>query len=163
MIGNSMISELLTEHQSLIKKICYNYCPIKEDREDLFQEIVFKVLKSYNNFKNLSRFSTWLYSLASNTAITMYQKKVKENKYYFEYLNNLSDGKDPYDESDIEKLNMAINCLNSNDRRIVSLYVEEKSYKEISDITGLSKQNISVKIYRIKKALQQNMTNSKAL
>ncbi|MFC2118974.1 RNA polymerase sigma factor, partial [Bacteroidota bacterium] len=142
MIGNSMVSELLTEHQSLIRKICYNYCSNKEDREDLFQEIVFNVLKSYNNFKNLSRFSTWLYRLASNTAITMYQKKVKDNYYYFEYLNNLSDGTDLYDESDIEELNKAIDFLNPLDKKIVNLYIEEKSYEDISDITGLSKQNI---------------------
>ncbi|MEN8121170.1 MAG: sigma-70 family RNA polymerase sigma factor [Bacteroidota bacterium] len=72
------IVDLIYENQKLIRKVCYSFCTNNEDREDFFQEIVYKVLKSSNNFKNQSKFSTWLYRVSLNTTITFDKKKVKQ-------------------------------------------------------------------------------------
>lgn len=149
------ISEKIFENQGLINRICYSFCTDEDDRKDLFQEIVYRILKSYSGFNNRSSFSTWLYRVALNTAIT-YKKKKKPLTYNSERIENHEALTDERNISmEIETLYRAIDRLNRIDRAIILLYLEEHSYKEISEITGFSVKNISVKIVRIKAKLTE--------
>jgi RNA polymerase sigma-70 factor (ECF subfamily) len=147
------IEELIFENQKAIKSICYVYCSRNEDREDLFQEIVYKILKSYKSFKHRSKFSTWLYRVALNTAITYNKKNSKLRMQSIDSVPVLNHFEDESLEAEIKILYKSIEKLNPVDTAIILLYLEEKSYDEISEIVGLSSKNISVKIVRIKRKL----------
>jgi len=149
------IVEKIYGNQDILNRICLSFCNAKADREDLFQEIVYRVLRSYKNFNEKSSFSTWLYRIALNTAITYRKKKrpelvTEQNQLVIE--DNTGD-KDL--DEDIGLLYESIGKLNKVDRAIILLYLDEYSYREIAEITGFTSKNISVKIHRIKKRLHE--------
>lgn len=133
------------------------YCNDRYDSEDLFQEIVFQLWKSYSSFKGESKVSTWIYRIALNTAITRLHR-VKKRPDNLRLSNEKHDI--PQLDSiriDIEfntELQHAIDTLNKFDKALVMLYLDEKSYYEMSEIMGISESNIGVKINRIKNKLR---------
>ena len=147
--------EILNNYQGLIYKVCNLYCQDREDRKDLFQEIVFQVWKSLGSFQHKSSISTWMYRIALNTAITHFRKEKRTFNHHFS-LNNieipeLNDSEEK--EEQFMSLFAAIHDLDKIDKSIILLYLEEKTYAEISEITGLSKSNVGVKLNRIKAKL----------
>lgn len=150
------IVEKIYANQILINSICFSFCNDRADREDLFQEIIYRVLKSYRHFREQSTFSTWLYRVALNTAIT-YRKKKRPELYDAKPVLGEKDfnTEDKDLEEDIKLLYESISKLKKIDRAIILLYLDEYSYREIAEITGLTEKNISVKIHRIKKRLHE--------
>jgi len=150
---DSSIADKIYENQGLINRICFSFCSNDDDRKDLFQEIVYRILKSYNGFNNRSSFTTWLYRVSLNTAIT-YHKRKKRAPLDSERIENYALPDEERDKrTEIETLYRAIDRLNRIDRAIILLYLEEHSYESISEITGFTVKNISVKIVRIKAKL----------
>lgn len=147
------ITDRIYENQALINRICYSFCTGEADRQDLFQEIVYRVLRSYKSFNNRSSFSTWLYRVALNTAITYKRKRrsLTYNSVRVEQYDSPADDRDL--KSEIETLYRAIDKLKKIDRAIILLYLEEHSYEEIAEITGFTIKNVSVRIVRIKTKL----------
>lgn len=153
--SKSEFAELIEQNQALIHKITFVYADIPADREDIFQEICLQLWKSNASFRKESKFSTWMYRIALNTAINFIRKQKSSIK--FEVL------KDSYnystsgmvDNEDIKHLYRSISKLNRIDKAIILLWLEEKTYEEISEITGISKSNVSVKLVRIKRKLQE--------
>jgi RNA polymerase sigma-70 factor (ECF subfamily) len=134
------------------------YCNDRDDSEDLFQEIVLQLWRSYPAFKADAKVSTWMYRIGLNTAITRLRKNSRKpltQSLSIEHQNL----KDPLPQRiDIEygeELQTAINMLNKLDKALVMLYLDEKNYKEIAEIIGISESNVGVKINRIKKKLQE--------
>lgn len=154
-------SEMIKQNQGIIHKITLVYTSTFADREDLFQEICLQLWKSYSNFRKESKFSTWMYRVALNTAINNIRKQQK--KIVAEPLGNrLQIPAEPTDDEENAKLlYAAISKLNRIDKAIILLWLEEKSYDEIASITGLTKSNVSVKLMRIKRKLEDwiNRTN----
>ena len=147
------IVEKIYSNQDILNRICFSFFNEKADREDLFQEIVYRVLKAYGDFNHKSSFSTWLYRIALNTAIT-YRKKKRHVFFENENQTFIADKSGDYDmDEDIALLYRAISKLNRVEKAIILLYLDEYSYREIAEITGYSSSNISVKIHRIKKKL----------
>ena len=150
------IVEKIYANQIIINSICFSFCSEKAEREDLFQEIIYRVLKSYRQFRENSTFSTWLYRIALNTAITYRKKKrplLYDSKPGLIANENITEDEDL--EEDIKLLYKSIAKLNKIDRAIILLYLDEHSYQEIADVTGFTAKNISVKIHRIKKRLHE--------
>jgi RNA polymerase sigma-70 factor (ECF subfamily) len=158
---NKELSEKLTNHLGIIHKISLLYTNNRADREDLFQDICYQACRSYNSFREEAQFSTWLYRVAINTAITQVRKK-----------NDLMFLQDPLhipgttpesgaEEEQSQLLFRAISLLNKIDRAIIMLWLDEKSYDEIAEIMGISKSNVSVKLVRIKKSLSENVKRLK--
>lgn len=148
----------LNEHQGIILKVCRMYTTDKPDSDDLFQEIVLQLWKSYPGFKGDSKVSTWMYRVSLNVAITRLQKNKRrpDNFRLQSYDHNISE--EHGDRIDIEydnELQRALNMLNKFDKALVMLYLDEKSYKEMSEIMGISESNIGVKINRIKSRLKE--------
>lgn len=144
-------TEVLNDHRGLIYKVCNLYCSDREDREDLFQEIVLQIWKSLSGFRQESSLSTWMYRVALNTAITHFRKEKRSvNPISISGIEvpDLNDSNEK--EEQLKQLFVAIEHLDKIDKSIILLYLEEKSYDEISDITGLSKSNVGVKLNRIK-------------
>lgn len=151
--------DILNGNRGLIFKVCNFYCRDAEDKKDLFQEIVYQVWKSHNDFRNESKLTTWIYRIALNTAITHFRKEKRNPKDRLSLqtiqIPDLSgdDGK----EELLAQMFSAINDLDRIDKSIILLYLEDRSYDEISDITGLSKSNVGVRLNRIKTKLSQKL------
>lgn len=147
--------DLLNDHKGLIYKVCNLYCSDSEDRKDLFQEIVFQVWKSLGNFRHESKISTWMYRIALNTAITHFRKEkktVRSTLSLADFQIPDHDGNEEREEQ-LKELFVAIDHLDKIEKSIILLYLEEKSYEEISEITGLTRSNVGVRLNRIKTKL----------
>ncbi|ACU62421.1 RNA polymerase sigma factor [Chitinophaga pinensis] len=151
--------QLIEQHQQIIHKICWLYRDSPEDREDLFQEIVCQLWKSAPSFEGRSRFSSWLYRIAINTALTAFRRKQPDLRYP-SVLPDMPAGI-PDDNEQMERLRIAIRQLNDTDKAIITLYLEELSYQEIAAITGMTENNVGVKINRIKNKLHQLLQQKK--
>ncbi|MCR8559024.1 sigma-70 family RNA polymerase sigma factor [Mucilaginibacter sp. BJC16-A38] len=154
---------LVKEHERIIFKVCYLYADNDADRQDLYQEIVIQVWKGYQKFRGDSKFSTWLYQVAINTAMTGFRKEKRSP------LTRGPDGKVPdvadvnfgeQETEQLEQLYSAINQLNDIEKALVMLYLDGKSYEEMENIMGITNGALRVKMTRIKEKLRQ-LTKSK--
>lgn len=152
--------EKITENCLIIHKVCNVYGNSDEGRKDLMQEITLQLWKAYPSFKAESKFSTWMYRVALNTAITNIRKSKRNPiiEAFSEQQHEIIEKEDIPDlDEEINRLYRAIGRLNDIEKGIILLYLEKKSYAEIGDIVGLSEKNISVKIVRIKAKLKKLM------
>ncbi len=150
--------QLMDEHKGIILKICRTYCTDPNDREDLAQEIMYQLWRSIERFDKDQRFSTWMYRVALNVAISFY-RKVQSKKELISFSDDtevadMPDNKEEI-ETDLGQLQTFINELKELDRALMFLYLESKSYREIADILGITETNVATKINRIKDKLKQ--------
>ncbi len=152
----------LNQHRGIIHRVCRIYFDHPDDREDVFQEIIYQLWKSYPSFNGESKFSTWMYRVALNTAIGQFRKEKKAIQR--EPLNDHLSEITPYQQADTEEqmqqLYSAINTLSLVDKAIILLYLEDNSYEEIATVTGLTKTNVSVRLVRIKKKLEEKLKDN---
>jgi RNA polymerase sigma-70 factor, ECF subfamily len=148
-------------HELLIRKICRIYAHTDADRQDLFQEIVLQLWRTYRNFSGRSKFSTWLYRVAINTAVTTLRKKE-------DFISPADPNQQPELATqefalDIEErynhLYAAIDQLGQIEKAIVMLYLEDRSYDEMEEILGITQGTLRVKMSRIKDKLRQLTKN----
>lgn len=153
---------LLEKHKGIIIKICNAYCQAKDDKEDLSQEIVYNLWKAFANYTPDHKFSTWLYRVALNVAISYYRKE-KRSLQYTPYNENLiifsEEGYNKVLEGNLLLLHQFILELKEIDKSIMLLYLDDKSYHEIAEITGISATNVATKINRIKTNLKAKFSN----
>ncbi len=146
--------ELVNKHNKLIFKICHLYTDSKEDFKDLYQEIIYQLWKSRENFKNRSKISTWIYRVALNTALYRLRSINKAKLQPLdEKIFNL-----PEDETTnelMEQLKEMIEQLTPFEKSLLLLQLDGLSYKEIALITGLSETNVGTKLSRIKQKLKK--------
>jgi RNA polymerase sigma factor (sigma-70 family) len=146
--------KIVEAHQGIIYKICRMYRDSREDREDLFQEIVYQLWRSFPGFRHESKPSTWMYRVALNTAIAAFRKQtivVKNTETIPEQFHPVLD--DEISENEV-KMYEALKKLNNSEKAIISLFLEDYSYREISDIIGISENYVGVQINRIKNKLK---------
>lgn len=151
--------ELINQHQKIIHKVCRVYTYSQETHNDLFQEILLQLWKSWGNFRNQSKVSTWMYKVALNTAMTYAKKEIKVKKKQQELAEEtiFQARPDIYEESDFDKLQESISKLSLPEKAIILLYLEKHSYKEIASLIGISETNVGAKINRIKTKLKSIM------
>jgi len=145
-------------NQNIAHKICRLYTTNKNDHNDLFQEITIQLWKNYPKFRGDAKFSTWMYRVALNTAISLYRKSTRSVK-----TNDISDvvykiksvEYDDTEELQLKALYKAIHNLNDIDKALIFLYLEDKPYKEISITLGISSVNARVKMNRAKEKLKK--------
>ena len=153
-------TELFVKNQLIVHKICSIYFDGKSDKEDYFQEIVLQLWKAFPGFRSESKFSTWMYRVALNTAIDLLRKEKTQPKIFRLSKSELSIKESTKELSEQqEKLYTAIAQLSEIEKAIILLYLEEYSYKEISEIVGISETYTGVKINRIKTQLQKMIYN----
>ena len=152
--------ELLQKHQNIVHKICRIYTDNEHAHTDLFQEISIQLWKAFPKFRGDSKFSTWMYRVGLNTAITLYRKSLRTiNSQPIESVAYKLSYQD-YDDTKDQQLKMiytAVKKLNDIDKGIVFLYLENKNYKEISDTLGISEVNARVRMNRIKTKLKTQL------
>jgi RNA polymerase sigma-70 factor (ECF subfamily) len=149
--------QLINDYRGLIFKICNLYCADHEDRKDLFQEVVLQLWKSYPGFRRESLSSTWIYRVALNTAISNFRKQSKKLEGRSITLREfeIPDMHGTDDKDRRSSLHLAIDKLTEIEKAVIMLYLDEKSYEEISEIIGISNSNVGVRLNRIKTKLSK--------
>ena len=154
---------ILDQHKRIIFKICNSYCRNPESRKDLVQEVVIQLWKSYPKYDPQYKISTWIYRIALNVAISFYRReeKFKRHNPVSEALIVFKDDPESNDEveNNLRLLQAFINELKEIDKAIILLYLDDKPYREIAEITGFTETNVATKINRIKEKLRTNFLN----
>ncbi|MGX1024938.1 RNA polymerase sigma factor [Flavobacterium sp. CS20] len=148
---------LLEKHQNIVHKICRMYADNEAQHKDLFQDITVQLWKAYPKFRGDAKFSTWMYRVALNTAITLYRKQKRQVKTQDIEKIGFKIEADYYDDTTEQNLKLmyaAVKELNDIDKALVFLYLEDKNYTEIANTLGISEVNARVKMNRIKKKLK---------
>lgn len=149
---------LLEENQNIIHKICRLYTQSEAEHKDLFQEISIQLWKSFDRFEGKSKFSTWMYRVGLNTAITLYRKDKKRIDTYAlnDEISRIEvDQYDPVIDEQLNWLYQKIENFSEIDKALVLLYLEDKKYDEIADTLGITAVNARVKMNRIKQRLKK--------
>ncbi len=154
----NLFLKVLDQNQQKLFRICSVYSKNSEDTKDLLQEVLINIWKSLPSFEAKSTIETWVYRITLNTCLRFCSKHIKKQERFvsIDNISNTSVKTEAENEEQKEKLIQLRNCiniLNKGDKAIISLYLEKLPYKEISNITGLTENNVAVKIKRIKKKL----------
>jgi len=149
--------EQLQKHQNIVHKVCRLYTNNVDAHNDLFQEITIQLWKAFPKFRGDAKFSTWMYRVGLNTAITLYRKsKRRINTQEFDAVEFKirAEEYDDTEEQQLKLLYQAVHQLNDIEKALVFLYLEDKDYREISATLGISEVNARVKMNRVKKKLR---------
>lgn len=144
-------AELVNRYKDVIFKVCYVYAS-REELEDYYQEVLIQLWRSLPKFRNESKMSTWIYRISLNTCISYVRKNKKVNKVSLIDLDFIDN--DIEKKYYIDELYLLINRLNKFEKAIILLWLEERDYEEIASIVGISKNNVAVKLNRIKEKLR---------
>jgi len=153
--------QILEKHGNRIQRICWGFSSIHEDVEDIYQNVLLNIWRGLNKFEGRSEIATWIHRICINSCLLWKrkEKRLKEKTPLNESTFGLSVEEQFIKNEKILALHAAIQTLNKMDKSIALLILEECSYKEIADITGLTQTNVGVKISRIKKQLRKQLEN----
>jgi RNA polymerase sigma factor (sigma-70 family) len=147
-----------SNNQNIVHKVCRIYTTNQDQHNDLFQEIAIQLWKNYSKFRGEAKFSTWMYRVALNTAISLYRKStrtVKTQDFSDVSFKIASNDYDDTQDQQLTALYNAIRNLNDIDKALIFLYLEDKPYKEIAIALGISEVNARVKMNRAKDKLKK--------
>ena len=149
---------LIEEHKKILYKVCNSYCRNRNNRDDLAQEIIIQLWKSFGAFNERRRFSTWMYRIALNVAISFYRPENTRTRYIISSDDHLLEVADKTEDQseDVRLLYQFIERLDPLDKALTLLYLDENSYQEIADVLGISETNVATKINRLKMKLRQD-------
>lgn len=148
----------LEQNQNIVHKVCRIYTNNQDAHNDLFQEISIQLWKAYPKFRGEAKFSTWMYRVALNTAITLYRKSkraIKTQDFDSVLYKIESSEYDDTEEEQLKVLYKAIHHLSDIEKALIFLYLEDKNYREIAETMGITEVNARVKMNRIKNKLKK--------
>lgn len=128
-------------------------------RNDLFQEIVLQLWRSFPSFRGEAKITTWMYRIALNTAISGFRKQTRlvKTEDLQEVHMNISDGWGDDREEDFQKLQWAVRQLPEIERAMIMMALEEVPYDEIAETIGITQNNVRVRMNRIREKLRKLM------
>jgi RNA polymerase sigma factor (sigma-70 family) len=149
---------LLEDHKKILYKVCHSYCRNPGDRDDLAQEIIVQLWRSFGAFDQRVSFSTWMYRIALNVAISFYRRESTRTRHVVsgaeEHLLEAADESQSQSE-EIQLLYQWIGELDPLNKALVLLYLDGNSYQEIADVLGISETNVATKISRMKQNMRE--------
>lgn len=142
-----------TDYGRMISKICYCYATSEDDFNDLRQDVLTNIWRGLPNFKGDSGYSTWVYRICLNTCVSTYRKMKRKEEVFLkeEYAHDVENQET--DNSDIDILYLMISKLNPVDKGIVMMWLDEKSYDEISEVTGINRNTVATRLRRAKEKI----------
>ena len=152
--------DMMEAQKQTIYKVCYVYANDQEELNDLFQEVVLNLWKSFPCYRGDSKLSTWVYRISMNTCITFLRRSSSRPNTIpitADVIGQLADEEGK--ENQLKELYTLINQLGKMERALILLWLEERSYQEMADILGITKTNVGVKLNRVKEKLIK-MSNS---
>lgn len=159
----------LHEHRGIVFKIASLYARGAEDRSDLAQEIYLQLWRSFERYDPArAKFSTWLYRVALNVAISQLRRSSDAWASRLEplqthHLETIGDTPDYEPDERLGALYAFIGRLDALNRALILLYLEDRSYAEMAEILGISETHVATKISRIKQKLRGQMTGAAAI
>jgi RNA polymerase sigma-70 factor (ECF subfamily) len=160
---SALFLSVIESHKGILYKVANSYCKDSEDRKDLIQEMMVQLWKSFESYTDQYKYSTWIYRIALNVAISFYRKENRRKEIanpLDDDILNVSDTTMPTEkEQNLAVLHQFIAELKELDKALMLLYLEEKSHKEIAEIIGISETNAATKIGRIKALLKQKFSS----
>lgn len=153
MNDNKEFINILMQNKRIIYKVCFMYADDNDDINDLYQEVVLSLWKAYQNFEGRSSVSTWIYRIALNTCITGLRKK--KNYDYVPLQQDIDILDDCERDELLKQMYHLIHQLDNVDRMYIMLWLDEKNYDEIAEIVGVSRNNVAIRIHRIKEKLKR--------
>jgi len=151
---------LIEEHKKILYKVCNSYCRNRDDREDLAQEIIVQLWRSFGGFDERYRFSTWMYRIALNVAISFYRRASTKARHVLSdnerVLEAVDERANPPD--DIQLLYQVIDGLDPLNKALMLLYLDGNSYAEVAEVLGISETNVATKISRLKKTMKEQLS-----
>lgn len=155
---------MLQAHKGILFKVANSYCADTENRKDLVQDIIVQLWQSFATYSDQYQYSTWIYRIALNVAISAYRRE-NRRKPVTQPLSNdiltLVETETGEPDENLVFLQQFIAELKELDKALMLLYLDEKPYREIADIMGLSESNVATRIGRIKATLRQKFSTLK--
>jgi RNA polymerase sigma factor (sigma-70 family) len=153
----------LEQNQQKLLRICSVYAEDAEDKKDLFQEALINIWQAMPSFTEKSSLSTWMFKITLNVCLRLQSRQVKKRSRFLKMdsitIENIRSEETSNEEHEqVIKLRTCIKKLNDADRAVITLYLEELPYKEISEITGLTENHVAVMVKRIKEKLLNCIT-----
>lgn len=150
--------DMIDAHERVIYKVCYFSARNRDELEDLFQETVLNLWKSFPNFRGESKVTTWIYRIALNTCINFNSQHSTHDRLETvplttDVVGNLAADDDR--DSLFQELHESIDRLNEKERQLILLWLEEMSYQTMADILGTTTNNIGVKLNHIRHKLRK--------
>ncbi|PLX12883.1 MAG: RNA polymerase [Marinilabiliales bacterium] len=144
-------------YSGIIIKLCRAYTNSQEDFEDYYQEVCLQIWRSKGNFREESEWSTWVYRISLNVCLTLLKKNKNKSQHFVSDAlpTEETENNHAFEDEQLNLLYAAIKKLSEIDRAIITLYLEEKSYKEIASIIGTNPNNIGVRVQRVKIRLKK--------
>jgi RNA polymerase sigma factor (sigma-70 family) len=153
----------LAEHEKIVFKVAAMYCRNAEDRRDLAQDICVQAWRSFGSYDATRSFSTWMYRIALNVAISHARSAGHRDRHTVpldEDALDIADGSATPKEPDerVRALHDFIDQLDVLNRALMLLYLEDRSYREIADVLGISETNVATKINRLKQRIRTGIS-----
>ncbi len=155
-------AEQLERHRGIVFKVAGTYCRNPDDRAELAQEIASQLWQAYPRFDPARQFSTWMYRIALNVAISFVRDNSRRHRHAVpldDQLHDIADphAADPQAEQQIRALHRFIHIQAPLDRALLLLYLEDRGYREMSEILGISETNVATKISRLKQRIRNEL------
>lgn len=160
---NEQFILLIEQHKGILYKISRSYSQESEDRKDLIQEMIIQLWNSFSNYDSKMKWSTWMYRIALNVAISHYRRESRRRSAFSQLPDDILDMDDQEMRAEMNEkialLHAFIGQLNKIDKALMILYLDDLSYQDISEILGITKTNVATKISRIKIRLKKYFLN----
>lgn len=152
--------KLVTDHRKILYKVCNVYCANPDDREDLAQEITVQLWRSFDTFDGRGRFSTWMYRIALNVAISHLRSESRRARHVTSGSEQLLETVDETSQQpeEVRLLYYVIGRLDPLNKALIILYLDGNSYLEISEVLGISESNVATKLSRLKQTMKRELT-----
>lgn len=152
--------QFIRENEKIVFKVLTIYAKDMDDKKDLYQDILLQLWRAYPSFKGQAKASTWVYRIALNTVVSQFRKKKQQfqSAELNEAILQIPDFGNDEMEEPLRLLYQQINLLSDLDKALVLLYLEDKSYDEIAEITGVSTTNVGSRLSRIKQKIKASLT-----
>ncbi|MBQ3606069.1 MAG: sigma-70 family RNA polymerase sigma factor [Muribaculaceae bacterium] len=145
---------IIESNRQVIYKVCYMYAADDDHFKDLYQEVLINLWRGIDRFRGDAQLSTWIYRTSINTCVTYYRRNHKHDEALSLEGVSVVDNDDGTRLQQIKEMYRLISRLDRMEKAIILLWLDEKSYDEISEITGLSRNNVASRLRRIKIKLQ---------
>ena len=151
---------LVDEHRKILYKVCALYCKNSGDREDLAQEIVLQLWRSFRNFDDRRRFSTWMYRISLNVAISFNRRERTRTRHVRLGGETLFEAIQKTEQlpEDMHSLYQYVEALDPLNKALMLLYLDGNSYQVIAEVVGISETNVATKLSRLKAKMKRDLS-----
>lgn len=154
-----LFNTVTDRYDSMIRRICSTYAVGSVTADDLYQEAMLSIWRGLNGFRGDSAMSTWVYRISINSCISYLRRNGRYNNTVdLGSVFDIADNEPRVDNDEIAYLHLLISRLNEIDKAIILMWLDERSYNEIADVTGLNRSVIGARLTRIRSKLKRAFT-----